>query len=339
MDKDKEIPNIDEYVELSTFADIDIGVTAANTIDEAMEQVMNKIGEIYSPVTYAILLQEKDKDVLYFKLVRGNSADMLTGLRLPKAEGLSSWIVNEGKADIIKDVSKDDRFSKTIAKNIDFTAETTIGAPLVVNEKVIGAFQLINKENSQAYTAADLKILKTIVEYAATAIEKVYYLSALKDMDNVDSLTGIYKRKNFDAQFKKEVERCKRYEHPLSLLIITIDKFKALTKKIGHEKSDQMLKDLASALKRNVRRVDVVARYGFTELAVLMPDTDKKKAESVRERILSDIEHVSQKRKPAFSVSSGLSSVSAKDSKTLLEKTEKDLQNQVQKKGIKDAGI
>lgn len=337
MDKDKEIPNINEYVELSTFADIDIGVTAAKTIDEAMDQVMKKIGEIFSPVTYAILLQEKDKDVLYFKLVIGKSADKLTGLRLPKTEGLSRWIINEGKAEVIQDVSKDDRFSKTIAKNIDFTAETTIGAPLVVTEKVIGAIQLINRENSQAYTVADLNILKTIVEYAATAIEKVYYLSALKDMDNVDSLTGVYKRKNFDAQLKKEVERCKRYEHPLSLLIVTVDNFKALTEKIGHEKSDQMLKDLASALKRNVRRVDVVARYGFSELAVLMPDTDKKNAETVRERIMSDIEQVNKKRKPAFSVSSGLSSVSDKDPKTLLEKTEKDLQNQMQKKDLKTA--
>jgi diguanylate cyclase (GGDEF)-like protein len=208
----------------------------------------------------------------------------------------------------------------------------------VVTEKVIGAFQLINKENNQAYTAADLNILKTIVDYAATAIEKVYYLSALKDMDNVDSLTGVYKRKNFDAQLKKEFERCKRYEQYLSLLIVTIDDFKALAEKIGHEKSDQMLRDLALALKRNVRRVDVVARYGFNELAVLMPNTDRKNAETVRERILRDIENLNKNRKSAISVSSGLGSVSEKDSSSLLEKAEKDLQKQMQMKGINDEG-
>jgi diguanylate cyclase (GGDEF)-like protein len=338
MDKDKETNSIDEYVELSTFADFEIGITAAKTINEAMDQVMKKIGEIFFPVTYAIILLEKDKDVLYFKLVQGNSADKLTGLRLPKGEGFSRWIVDEGKADVIENVSKDDRFSKTIADNIDFKAETTIGAPLVVTDKVIGAFQLINKENNQAYTAADLNILKTIVDYAATAIEKVYYLSALKDMDNVDSLTGVYKRKNFDAQLKKEFERCKRYEQYLSLLIVTIDDFKALAEKIGHEKSDQMLRDLALALKRNVRRVDVVARYGFNELAVLMPNTDRKNAETVRERILRDIENLNKNRKSAISVSSGLGSVSEKDSSSLLEKAEKDLQKQMQMKGINDEG-
>ena len=338
MDKDKEIHNIDEFVKLSTFADIEIGVTASKTINEAMDQVMKKIGEIFSPVTHALLLREKDKDVLYLKLVYGNSADKLTGLKLPKTEGLSRWIVNEGKAGFIENVVKDNRFSKAIAKNIDFTAESTVGVPLRVIEKVIGVFQLINKENNEAYTAADLNILKTIVEYAAVAIEKVYYLSALKDMDNVDSLTGVYKRKNFDTQLKKEAERCKRYEHPLSLLIVTIDNFKALNEKFGHQKGDEMLKDLAQVLKRNVRRVDVVARYGVDELAVLMPNTNKKNAETVRERILDDIEQVNKKRKPAFAVSMGLSSVGAKDAGVLLEKTEKDLQKQMQKKGIKDSG-
>lgn len=338
MDKDKEIHNIDEYVELSTFADIEIGITAAKTINEAMDQVMKKIGEIFSPVTYALLLREKEKDVLYFKLMSGNSADKLPGLKLPKTEGLSRWIIKEGKADVIENVTKDDRFSKTIAKNIDFTAESTIGAPLVVTEQIIGVFQLINKENNQAYTTADLNILKTIVEYASMAIEKVYYLSALKDMDNVDSLTRVYKRKNFDTQLKKEAERCKRYEQPLSLLIVTIDDFKAINEKFGPHQSDQMLKDIAQSLKRNVRRVDVVARYGVNELAVLMPNTDKKNAETVRERILSDLEQVNQKRKPAFAVSLGLSSVSAKDSGALLEKTEKALQKEMQKKDIKDTG-
>ncbi|MGB3862508.1 MAG: sensor domain-containing diguanylate cyclase [Candidatus Aminicenantaceae bacterium] len=336
MDKDKEILNIDEYVELSTFADIEIGVTAAKTINEAMDQVMKKIGEIFSPVTYTLILREKETDVLYFRLINGNSADKLTGLKLPKTEGLSRWIVKEGKADVIENVTKDTRFSKTIQKNIDFTAESTIGAPLVVTEQIIGVFQLINKENNKAYTTADLNILKTIVEYASMAIEKVYYLSALKDMDNVDSLTGVYKRKNFDTQLKKEAERCKRYEHPLSLLIVTIDDFKAINEKFGHLKGDQMLIDLAQSLKRNVRRVDVVARYGVNELAVLMPNTDKKNAETVRERILSDLEQVNKKRKPAFVVSMGLSSVSAKDSETLLEKTEKVLQKEMQKKGIKN---
>lgn len=84
--------------------------------------------------------------------------------------------------------------------------------------------------------------------------------------------------------------------------------------------------------------MDVVARYGVNELAVLMPNTDKKNAETVRERILSDLEQVNKKRKPAFAVSLGLSSVSAKDSGALLEKTEKALQKEMQKKDIKDTG-
>lgn len=338
MEKDKEILNLDEYVELSAFADIEIGVTAAKTINEAMGQVMKKIGEIFNPVTHVLLLRDKEKDEFCFKLVEGRNADKLTGLKLPKSEGLSRWIVNEGKTEIIPDIKKDNRFSKTIAKNIDFSAESTIGAPLIVTEKTVGVFQLINKKNNEAYTAADLNILKTIVEYAAMAIEKVYYLSALKDMDNVDSLTGVYKRKNFNTQFKKEAERCKRYGDPLSMILVNINDFSVLNEKFGHPAGDQILKDLAQMLKRNVRRVDIVARYSGDEFAVLMPNTFKKNAETVKERILGDIEKENRKRKPGFSVTIGLASVGAKDSASLLEKAEKDLLKQKPKKSGMESG-
>ena len=73
MVEDKDLQNLDEYVELSAFADVEIGVAAANTINEAMEQVMNKIGEIFSPETHVLLLLDKKTDQLYVKFSQGKN--------------------------------------------------------------------------------------------------------------------------------------------------------------------------------------------------------------------------------------------------------------------------
>jgi diguanylate cyclase (GGDEF)-like protein len=332
MVEEKEIQNLDEYVELSAFADIELGAAASKTINDAMEQVMNKIGEIFSPVTHGLLLIDRDTGRLYFKFAQGKNADKLTGHKLPKGEGLSSWIVEKGEPDYIKDAKEDTRLDKSIDKLTEFDIKSMIGAPLEVSDKTIGVFQLINKTSEETYSAEDLNILKTIVEYASIAIEKVYYLSAMKDLDNVDSLTGVYKRRHFDSQFSKEQERAKRYTNSLSMLIVTVDSFKAINDKHGHDAGDQILKELAEILKNAVRRVDIVARYGGDEFAVLLPQTSKASAGLAKERIEKDIGKQRKKSAVPYTVSIGLGSADAKAAESVIEKAEKDLQKQKKRK-------
>lgn len=328
MVEDKDLRNLDEYVELSAFADVEIGAVAAKTINEAMEQVMSKIGEIFSPETHVLFLVEKDTDQLYVKLALGKNDARLKGYKLPKKEGLANWIVENRKAEFIRDVKNDSRFSKSLAKLTDYDIKSTMGVPLEVTDNIIGVFQLINKTSEETYSAEDLNIMKTIVEYAAMAIEKVYYLSAMKDLDNVDSLTGVYKRRHFDSQLYKEAERAKRYTNSISMLIVNIDGFKTINDVNGHEAGDQILKNLAEILKKAVRRVDIVARYGGDEFAVLLPQTSKGNAELVRERIGKDIIKESKKGPVPYSVNIGLGSAGAKGAGSVAEKTEKDLQKQ-----------
>ena len=318
--------NLDEYVELSAFADVEIGVAASKTINDAMEQVMDKIGEIFSPEMHGFLLIDKKTEELYFKLVQGQNADRLKECKISKGEGLSGWIVDKGKPDFIENVKEDSRLSKNIDRLTGFDIKSTIGAPVIVIDKIIGVFQLVNKSSGEAYTAEDLNILTTIVEYAAMAIEKVYYLSAMKDLDNVDSLTGVYKRRHFDSQFSKEKTRAKRYTNALSMLIVNVDDFKTINDEHGHEAGDKILKSLADVLKKSVRRVDIVARYSGDEFVVLLPQTSKSNAELVRERIEKEISKQSKKSPVPYSVSIGLGSAGAKTAGTVKEKAEKDLQ-------------
>jgi len=328
MVEDKNLRNLDEYVELSAFADVEIGVAAADTINEAMEQVMSKIGEIFSPETHILLLLDKKTDQLYVKHSQGKNADKLKNHKIPKGEGLANWIVENGKPELVKDVKKDSRLSKSIDKLTEYDINFTMGVPLEVTDKIIGVFQLINKTTEEIYSADDLNIMKTIVEYAAMAIEKVYYLSAMKDLDNVDSLTGVYKRRHFDSQFSKEEERAKRYSNSISMLIVNIDGFKMINDQHGHEAGDRILKSLAEILKTAVRRVDIVARYSGDEFAILLPQTSKGSADLVRERIEKDIHKESKKSPVPYSVTIGLSSAGAKGAGGVTEKAEKDLQKQ-----------
>lgn len=333
---EKDIENIDEFIQLSFFADIGLSIAAAKSINEAMHQIMKKIGEVFAPLTWSLLLVKEETQELYFKLVTGECADKLRGLGFSSDEGIAGWIVQNGEPALIPDVSKDERFSSRMDQVTGFTTKSIIGVPLKVNDKVIGVIEVINKLDRDPFTAKELKILTTIADVAAITIEKVYYMNALKDMANIDPLTGIFNRRSFENQLNKEIERCKRYQQSLAALMLDIDNFKQLNDEQGHLTGDEVLKNLGRILKDNVRKVDIVARYGGDEFVILMPHTNKEEALVVRDKIFEILENENREGKEApYSVSFGVSSVSSDKAVNILKQADADLlkQKKAKKKG------
>jgi len=285
MARENEYKILDEYLELSLFADKELGLAAANKIDEAMDQVMEKIGEMLFPVHWSLILNDVRRDVLFFKKSRGRGAEDLEGKDVPKRKGLANWIFKSGKSQVVKDVSKESKFHNYIEKLIGFKAQTVLGVPLKVNDNVIGVIELINKTDKQKYTENDLKILETITEYAVLAIEKLYYLGAIENMARLEPLTGLLNPKHFIKVIEREADRCKRYGRPLTVMIIVIENLEAINKEHGAEIGDKVLKNIADVLNANIRKIDSVSRYEGNKFMVLMPNTKKHEAENVRQRV------------------------------------------------------
>src|SRR5690606_747852 len=105
-----------------------------------------------------------------------------------------------------------------------------------------------------------------------------------------DGLTDLYNRREFERLLAEEIHRASRYRHPLSMLLIDIDKFKVINDTIGHRAGDQALRLVSFEMRTCSRKGDVVARYGGDELAVLMPETPMEDAfvlaERIRKRVL-----------------------------------------------------
>lgn len=110
-------------------------------------------------------------------------------------------------------------------------------------------------------------------------------LESLEVLSVTDGLTGLHNRRSFEDKLKEEYERARRYNLPLSLLMLDADRFKEFNDSCGHPAGDHLLREIALILKQNARANDVAARYGGDEFAVILPNTDSKVAFHLAERL------------------------------------------------------
>lgn len=117
---------------------------------------------------------------------------------------------------------------------------------------------------------------------------KIGHLKRLAEYEAVhDGLTGLYTQKYFKESLEKEIERARRYNYPLSLIMCDIDHFKEFNDSYGHIAGDKAIRGVAGIIKNNVRSSDIVARYGGEEFAVLLLETGETAALTIAKRLKS----------------------------------------------------
>jgi len=107
----------------------------------------------------------------------------------------------------------------------------------------------------------------------------------LEELAYTDPLTGLSNRRFFLEEMKRVLEAAKRYNEPLTVMILDVDNFKRINDEYGHDVGDMVLKKLADVIRNNIRSSDIAARWGGEEFVIALPKTDEKGALMVAERI------------------------------------------------------
>lgn len=107
----------------------------------------------------------------------------------------------------------------------------------------------------------------------------------LEEQAHIDPLTGIANRRRLEDRAREEVERARRFNRPLSLMIMDLDHFKGVNDRHGHPFGDKVLRTLAEVGRVNLRQTDLFARVGGEEFVVLMPETNADMAAQIAERL------------------------------------------------------
>lgn len=107
----------------------------------------------------------------------------------------------------------------------------------------------------------------------------------LKETSFKDEVTGLYNRRFFSLRLEEELSRYRRFNHPVSVVLLDLDGFKSVNDDLGHTMGDHTLRDIAQILMKHSRGINVVSRYGGDEFAVLLVETSKAGARLYADRI------------------------------------------------------
>ncbi len=202
--------------------------------------------------------------------------------RVPMGQGIVGWVAEHREPILSDDVGKDARGQAL--PGIPRENKSGLSVPLLAEGQLRGVIRA-NRMGIAQYTREHLRLAQTIASQAALAIAAVQAHEQARWLAITDELTGCFNARYLGERLGPEVERARRHERPLALLIVDSDSLKAVNDECGHACGDRLLAELAATIRGQVRSTDIVARYGGDEFVVVAPETDLAAARVTAERI------------------------------------------------------
>ena len=186
---------------------------------------------------------------------------------------------------------EEETFSEPFTVKIELTTGTTELLLLPLNHKspLQGVVVLFDENKSDFHSAINYGNIHFLMEQSALALDNAGRYSVAKDLLNIDELTGLYNYRYLEIALKREIMRAERYGLSMAVIFLDVDMLKGVNDKYGHLVGSRVLKEVAAVLKKSVREVDIVIRYGGDEYTIILIETGRQGASVVAERIRKTI--------------------------------------------------
>ncbi len=146
-----------------------------------------------------------------------------------------------------------------------------------IGDTRIGALHLIRKAD-KPFSKHERNLVSMMVSTLTLALRNSEVHREVQELATTDSLTGLFNNRYFHESLSRTVKSTMRYQNPVSLLMVDMDNFKQINDQYGHQAGDAVLQEISKRLIRSLREIDVPARYGGDEIAIILPETSVEQA-------------------------------------------------------------
>jgi diguanylate cyclase (GGDEF)-like protein/putative nucleotidyltransferase with HDIG domain len=219
--------------------------------------------------------------------VAGEHAEYFTHRRVPFGEGITGWVVANGRSMCSSSPELD---LVGVPEEIAAGVGSVLSAPLLREEGAFGAITLYAGAHAP-YTTEHTRLLESVALHASSALNNALMFEKTKESALTDPLTGLPNARALHLMLEQRVAECERANRePIAVLSLDVDDFKEINKKYGHGVGDRLLASVALEVKKQLRQMDVLARHSADEFIAVMPTATPEVAVLVVERVRAAVE-------------------------------------------------
>ena len=258
--------------------------TALLDLDELLGKVCDLVLQTF-PVDHVVVLLLDGEGRLSTRAHKGKLTPILTqGTLLPVGTGMGIRALEQSKTVVENEVTFVPQYT---ASFVETRSEMCV--PLIFFGEKLGVLMLESAKPNN-FPDEDVAPLESVADICAGAIQNAHYFEKAQQLAYIDGLTGIYNRRYFEKEIGSEIERASRYNGHLAIIMIDIDNFKRLNDEFGHLLGDEVLRQVSAVFSQQIRKIDVVCRYGGEEFAIVVPQTAGGNAVEVAEKLRRMVE-------------------------------------------------
>ena len=260
----------------------------ASTLDsqQTYESVLTKFSEMMRAERCSLMILNEESNELGLEAALGASLDSALPIRVKLGEPIAGAVMASGAAMLVQDADLDSRVPQ--ARPGRYKTRSFISFPITLGLRKVGVVNLTDRVDGAPYEMEDLALLELMSPHLALIIDRTEWhrkAEMFQRMSLTDPLTGLPNRRYLEDRLFEEVERSKRYNTPLSFMIIDVDHFKSYNDIYGHTNADRTLSQTALILRRGIRAIDMSARFAGDEFCIVLPETEPVDAACIAERL------------------------------------------------------
>ncbi len=259
---------------------------SSNDPAQTYQSIISNSKDLLKSERASLLVFDQSANELILKAAIGLATDPASVGHMRIGEGVSGEVIETGKALMVDDVEHSG-LTPAPAERL-YKTKSFISYPIKIGGRKIGVLNVTDKSGGGTYDEVDLSLLEIIGPQVALALERAEWQERATEfqlMSITDPLTALPNRRYLEERLTEELNRSKRYDYPMSFLMIDIDDFKAYNDNNGHQAGDLALQITAHCLKAALRSADVASRYGGEEFCILLPQTSMTEAGVIADRI------------------------------------------------------